>query len=277
MRHDYVELALHEHGVARLLDPLAGDVEREQDAPLHVCRRFRRVDVLARFVGADRAAGEGQRLAALVADRDHQALLEEVPAPPQEPCGIGVGERAAAIAKEVGEVVGPRRVAKLELAGRGLGDSPLLEQRAARLSRFGRPEHVLVVLARQSVEVDDPAPQLRALAGDARLLLELDPGPLGQRFQGAPKVGLVDQLHEGEEVAALLAAEAVPGLHLLVQGEAGRLLLVEGTEARELAPALGQADVLGDDVDEVDARLDLVDGVVGPPRRHRWNDTRPRA
>src|SRR5207302_2020402 len=106
--------------------------------------------------------------------------------------------------------------------------------RADPVCRRRLPEHVLVVLGRQAVHLDDPAPELRPFPPGPALALELDTRTVRQRLQRTPKVGFVGELDEGEKIAAFLAAEAVPGLHLLVQREAGRLFLVKGTKADEL-------------------------------------------
>ena len=99
-------------------------------------------------------------------------------------------------------------------------------------------EHIFVVLGGQAVQLQDPLAQLAALARPGRLLDELDAGPLGQHLQRPAKVDLLDQLHKGEDVAAPVAAEAVPGLRLRRDPEARRLLGVKRTEARELAAHL---------------------------------------
>jgi hypothetical protein len=91
----------------------------------------------------------------------------------------------------------------------------------------------------------------------------LSTGSLGEGLEGAAFVGLFDQLDEGEDVAVALAAEAVPGLRLGVDGEAGGVLLVKGAQAHEVLVAPGQAEVLLDDLDEVDLGLDLGEGVIG--------------
>jgi hypothetical protein len=55
----------------------------------------------------------------------------------------------------------------------------------------------------------------------------------------------------------------VPELPLLDDAKAGRLLLVEGTEPDVTARLLLEADVFLDDVDQVEPRLDLLNGVLG--------------
>src|SRR5439155_27310206 len=125
------------------------------------------------------------------------------------------------------------------------------------------------VLGGQPVQFQDSAPDLDPLAVGGRAILQLDAGPIREQLQGTPEVDLLDLLDEAEEVAPLVAAEAVPGLPLGVDLEAGRLLGVEGAETPQLTASLAQGDVLLDDLDQVQARLDLVDRVVGPGPGHR--------
>src|SRR5205823_9350318 len=76
-------------------------------------------------------------------------------------------------------------------------------------------------------------------------------------------VGLLDQLDEGEDIPRAFAAEAVPRLHLRVDLEARAVLLVEWAQAPEVLVPSGQANVLLDDLDQVDLGLDLGEGVIG--------------
>src|ERR1700674_2804636 len=83
-------------------------------------------------------------------------------------------------------------------------------------------------------------------------LSELHPGPLRQHLQGAALLCLLDELHEGEDIAGALAAEAIPGLKLGIDLEARAVLLVEGAQAPQVLVALGQTDMLLDNLDQVD-------------------------
>ena len=96
---------------------------------------------------------------------------------------------------------------------------------------------------------------LGVLAG--RPLVELDAGPRGQATE---RLGEVDPLalhDEAEDVAAQPAAEALPGLASGGDDERGRLLPVEGAEALVAGPGLLERHLLADEVDDVDAALDL--------------------
>ena len=74
---------------------------------------------------------------------------------------------------------------------------------------------------------------------------------------------------EVEGVAALAAAEALEGAALCVDGEGGRLLLVEGAQALVVAACLLEADVAADQVHQVDAIADQLNGLVGDPAQPR--------
>src|ERR1700674_1637206 len=93
-------------------------------------------------------------------------------------------------------------------------------------------------------------------------LSELHPGPLRQLLQGAALVCLLDELHEGEDSAGALAAIAIPGLKLGIDLEARAVLLVEGAQAPQVLVALGQTDMLLEDLDQVDLGFDLGKGVI---------------
>jgi len=111
-----------------------------------------------------------------------------------------------------------------------------------------------------------------ALLPDARVrpgrLLDLDAGPLAEKAQRLAEVEVVPLLDEREDVAPLAAPEAAPGPRLGEDVEGGGLLAVERAEALEAAAGPLQLDGLADDVDDVEAALDLVDGRVrhGHPR-----------
>src|SRR5581483_7428823 len=86
-------------------------------------------------------------------------------------------------------------------------------------------------------------------------------GQLPQRLAELQVVALHD---EGKGVAARAAAEALPGLSLGEDVEGGRLLAVERAERAVAAPGLPQRDGTADEIDQIDAGLDFLDG----RRRH---------
>src|SRR4029077_16288729 len=154
-------------------------------------------------------------------------------------------------------------IAELEAPRGLLADVARLEQPAPRLTGRQLPQDVLVVLGGKLEHVEDAPPGVRALLLLRAELLELHARPFREQLKGAALVGFLYELDEREDVAAAAAAEAVPGLHLRVDLEARAVLLVERAQAPEVAVALGQADVLGGDLDEVDPGLHLREGVIG--------------
>ena len=109
--------------------------------------------------------------------------------------------------------------------------------------------------------------QIEQLAALAALLRFFRRGefPLGQRdaallgdgFDCFGKADVVNLLHEGEDVARLVAAEAVVELACCVNGKRGRLFPVEGAKSDIVLPAgFLQRDVFADDADDVRLLLD---------------------
>src|SRR5712692_8387310 len=264
MRGDDVELALHQHRVAAAGDLVTCEIEPEDDASLHVGRRLGRVDVLALLVGTHGPGGEGERLAALVADGNDQALGEKVGSiTAQETSALRVGQRAFLGSQILGEAPACGGVAELEAARRLFSHLPRAQQPATGLPGRGRPKHVLVVLGSQLEHRQQAPASIGALLLLGSQLLELDAGPLGEQLKGAALVRLLNELHEGEDIARAFAAEAVPGLHLRVDLEAGAVLLVEWAKTPEVLVALGEANMFRDDLDQVELGLDLGEGVIG--------------
>ena len=131
-----------------------------------------------------------------------------------------------------------------------------------RLGPFGGPQEEVVEPGAGLVQGVRRRLGLGVGAGGLALG-EAHPGPVGQLAQGLAEVQPLRLLHPGEDVPALGAAEAVVGAAVGVDVEGGRLLLVEGAQALEAAPGLLQRHRAGDEIDDVDALLDLVDRGVG--------------
>src|SRR5205823_8135293 len=154
-----------------------------------------------------------------------EALGEEVgPVPAYEARLLGVEQRPLFGPEVLGEAPAGGRKPQLELAPRLLAHPPGLEQLAARLAGRAVPQHVLVVPGGELEHVEDALAQVGALLLIRAQLLQLHAGPLGEHLQRAALVRLLDQLHERENVALALAAEAVPGLALTAHVEARAVL-----------------------------------------------------
>ncbi len=87
---------------------------------------------------------------------------------------------------------------------------------------------------------------------------------LGYGAHGFGEADVFHLLDEGEDVAGLVAAEAVVELAAGVDGEGGGLFFVEGAEAGVVLRAgFAQPDVVADDVDDVGLLLDGLGEVGG--------------
>ena len=114
------------------------------------------------------------------------------------------------------------------------------------------------------VDAAGGAGRLPGLFGRAELALgQRDAGLCGD---GADGFGEAERLHlhdEGEDVALLVAAEAVVVAVGGVDGEAAGLLLVEGAEAGVvLGAGFAQLEVVADDADDVGLLLDELGEVI---------------
>lgn len=213
--HD-VGVALDDHGPAGLRDVLLRQVDAVQHLGLLVDRGLGGVEVLrAVVVVAELAGAEADDVAGGVADRPHQPAAEAVDGAAPAVLGEAGGDQllvAEALAAEVtGEVVPARRaVADAEVGGGGLVEAALGEELPADLG-LGAVQLLGVELGGRLVCLDQPdalaalvggvVPALLVAQGDARLG--------GEPLDDLRERQMVDLLHEGDRVAALLAAEAV--------------------------------------------------------------------
>ena len=103
-----------------------------------------------------------------------------------------------------------------------------------------------------------------AARGSSCFALQLDPVALGQQLQGAFEVEALGLLHEREDVAGGLAAEAVVDLLARVDPERRRALVVERAQALVAAgPGAAQLGARGDELDHVDRVAHAVLGLGG--------------
>ena len=105
------------------------------------------------------------------------------------------------------------------------------------------------------------------LLARATLIGQGDAGALGQEVHRLDKADVVDFLEKLEDVAADAAAEAVIDLAIDVDAERRGVLIVEGAGTEEIgAAALGELDVLGDDLDDVGRLFYALDDLFGDAR-----------
>ncbi len=162
------------------------------------------------------------------------------------------------------EVVG--RVADAEFCD-GLGGDAAAGEVLAGAGGFGGFELRLEVLRGGLVDVDELAAQagFAGLFGRGELALgQRDAGLGGDGADGFGEADVFDLHDEGEDVALLVAAEAVEVAVGGVDGEGAGLFLVEGAEAGVvLGAGFAQLHVVADDLDDVGLLLDELGEVVG--------------
>ncbi len=213
--HD-VGVALDDDGPAALGDLLLGEVDAVEDLGLLVDRGLGGVEVLGSVVVvAELARAEADDLAADVLDRPHEPAAEAVDGAAAAVLGepgedqLLVGKALAA--QEAGEVVpAGRGVAHAEVLGGGLVEAALGEELPADLGLGGA--ELLGVVAGGGLVGLDQADALAALVAGvvAALLVPQRDARLGGEALDRLREGeVVDLHHEGDGVAALLAAEAV--------------------------------------------------------------------
>ena len=137
---------------------------------------------------------------------------------------------------------------------------------------FGRRQLVGVELLGDPVGLDQPlrcGPRGRSSRTSPSSRRSVHAVLVGEPLDGLGEGEPVDLHQEGDDVAALAAAEAVPELARGRDVERRRLLVVEGAQALQRAAAgVAEGDVAGDDL--VDARLlaHLGDVVLADPPAH---------
>lgn len=161
-------------------------------------------------------------------------------------------------------------VADTEVLGRRLVEAALGEELASDLG-LGAVQLLDVELGGRLVRLDQPDP-LTALVGGvvpALLVPQGDAGLGGEPLDDLRERQVVDLLHEGDRVAALLAAEAVEETLARADLEGGGLLVVEGAQALEVSTArVAQLEVLGNDGVDRDRVPDRLHVVVIDPACH---------
>ena len=269
MGHQRVRVALDDHGLAALPDRALGAVDQVERPALVEERRRRGVEVLRAMVLAvvgrvpEDPPAKPDRAAAGVADREDHPLAEPV-------VDAAAGRLAGLGEPDLDEVVGPDlalrgerpgervpaagRVAQLVGRDRRVGEAPAAEVVEGRLARLRGGEDRVVERDRTLHHVAK-AGLAGILAG--RPLVDLDPGLAGEDLERLREGQPVALHHEAEDVAALAAAEALPGVAGRGDGERRGLLAVEWAEALERRPGLLQLDGLADDVDHAQLALHL--------------------
>ena len=150
------------------------------------------------------------------------------------------------------------------------------------LRRDAAPEHVVlpalaggslqrfVEIARRGPVQREKPVALQTPVAVGIVLRDLHPRPPREELHRVREGEVLDLHDEVDDAAALAAAEAVIDLLVLVDGEAGRLLAVEGAEAEQVRPAaFGEPDIGAHHVHNVVPVGQLLEERVGKLRHAR--------
>ena len=225
-QRDHVGVALDDHRPVLLRDRRPGEVEPVENSALLEQLALGRVDVLSleRVVVVELPGLEADHPAARIREREHQPRREVVVAAlVGQPCGPQLVRGEPLLARLGGEPR-PRREAEPELLRDVLTEPATREIRADGLAVGPFPQVALEErrrLVEHGVEALALATRVVGLRR-ALLVLERDPEPLGEPLDRADEVEALRLAHEGDDVAALAAAEAVVEVQVGVDGEARR-------------------------------------------------------
>jgi hypothetical protein len=240
---DHVHVALgHEERLALARRLPRGPVVVERPALVEKLG-LGRVEVFRAVGRVHRPAAEGDAAAARVADRKDDAVAEDVVGGAalvgglHEPCGEHELRRHA-LSREVIRKPAPARRREADLpALAGLGREAAAREVVAR-GRGGGGLELEPEMAESLLH--DPG----ELALAVELLLRLrvarghrHAGLAGEKLHRLHEAEVLRLLHELEDVAACMAAEAMVIALAVVDMEGGRLLLVEGARRPEVAAA----------------------------------------
>ena len=239
-RH-HVGVALDDDTLMALGDVTLGQIKPEQDGGLLVEHRLRGVDVLGgdRVVVEDSPRAESQRLATGAADGPQQPAVEAVdraaPTLPGQPRRFEFLELEALADQVFGQRVPARgRKAATELSRRGGVEVSLGEVLAGRCGflgfQCGGIEFDGCGIGGHQPTATAPIPlDAGAAAGVGQGVTDL----VGQHLHRLDEADVLDLLHEGVDVTALAAAEAVEVPVIGPDVERRRLLVVEGAQPLE--------------------------------------------
>jgi len=278
---DAVHLTFDEEGEVVSAHAGLGFVEVEEDLAFCVERGLGGVEILcdvaALFVlCVEGTCGEGDGLALLVGDWEGDAFAKAGVELALGAVGLLLRTEEAAGAKDlVGEVFGELFAHVVEVVGcvadaelcDGVGVDAAAGEVFAGACSFGGFETGFEVLGGDLVDVDELAAKA-GFAGffrRAELALRQRDSALGGDDADCLREADVLHLHdEGEDVAFLVAAEAVEVVVRCVDREGAGLFFVKGAEAGVVLRAgFAQLDVVADDADDVGLLLDGLCEVVG--------------
>ena len=280
---DQIDLSFKNHGLACFNQGALAFVETEEDAPLGEDGCLGRVHVFRLFLRVvEDPSAEGDHLAVVVADREHQPVAEAVVASPL----ISLPSRKKASGEEflTGEALSQRPVTECLPSSRGVADLPahrdlLCEAAVFQIGAcmFGFPgaEEVEVKpCGGLPVEFQQTAPLVASFLFPRIVVLHQDdPGALGQFTDCREEIEMLVIHHKTEDSTARPASEAVERLTRGIHMEGGTLLLVEGADRPKTRPCPLQGKVAADDLHDVAGVGNLLDTLFGDAR-HVWESKR---
>ena len=284
-RHD-VGVPLDDHHPVVGGDRLLGQVEAVQELRLLVDGGLRGVEVLRgvllRLVQPSRPEADGR--ARDVADRPHQAPAEAIVDAPGALRGqardLDFLVREALGTQVAGQgIPGGRGVANPKVRAHRLAESPVREELASRV-RLGAGQLSLIELLGHAVGVQQALALARLLGAHPRpalLVVEGDAGFGREHLHGLREGKVVDLLHEGNDVPALPAPEAVEHAQVGTHVEGGGPLVVEGAQALEGADSRGfERYVFADDLVDLERVTYRFNVVLANQTRHVLQSTEAR-
>ncbi len=270
-QRDHVGVALDHDRAVLLRDRRTREVEAIEDAALLEEIALGRVDVLAlqRIVFTQLARLEADHPAARVGEGEHEPGREVVVAAlVRQPGGAQLLVREPLLACLRGQAVAGREP-EAELLRDLLAETAAREIGAHRLPVGALPEVALEEGRRLIENGEEALTALARLVGLRRglLVLERDPEPLRQPLDRSDEVESLGLADEGDDVAALAAAEAVIQVEVGVDREARRALFVKRAPAHvPRARALAQRRAQPHDLDDVGGVDDVANALVLDPR-----------
>ena len=275
---DHVHVALGDDHRAALADRCPGERQAVQQLALVEQRRVGGVQILGPRL-AERAAAEADDPAAPVVDREHHPVAEAVEA---RAAVLGLDQEARLDRAGLAVALGLERALERGAVGRRIAEPEAEDGRAVEpaFGQIGRGLGALRALqapgqpARRRLvdRVEGAIDRRLGVAGAAR---RRQAGQLGEAGDRLAEVQALERHDEVDRVAVLAAAEAVIEALGLGDRERGRLFLVERAQAQVLAAAAREPDVARDDLDQGQARLELLERDRAPVSHHGVSASRP--
>ncbi len=272
-RH-HIHIALHHQDPTRILVRLLDFVETEQLPSLVEDGRFGRVKILGRAI-PQHPATEADDPAALVADREHDAIAEAVIA---ARAAVTRDQHAARDEQLLVFPAGSKAATHLIPVSGGIPDVEALDHLASQASAFQILHRLRRVLEIALVEARNLVHQLEQILADGRLAIgraadalltgDLHAMQAGQLFDGIGKLEPVVLHHKADGIAVGTAAETVIELLLLTDGKRGAFFVMKRAASLVVLTGFLQSHTGVDQLDNVCAYQQIIDKGLWDPACH---------